>query len=94
MRDKNWQPYSINFGTTEKPQWVEYKRLDPYFFTFGVVGDILEMMQASQNDPSFDGATLLTMALGSTFNTLAFKTWLQGISDVVGMIDAKAIGEP
>ncbi|WP_321829547.1 hypothetical protein [Thalassovita sp.] len=86
MRDKNWQPYSINLGTAEKPHWVEYKRMDPYALPFGIAGDIAEMMQASENDPTFDSAGLFAMLVASVGRNLTSKTWLQGMADVVEVL--------
>jgi hypothetical protein len=87
--DKNWQPYSLNVGTTEEPDWVEYKRFDPHGFLLGFAGDIAEMKQASQDDPSFDTAGLFAMMVSSIGNNLTSKAWLQGISDTVEVLNSK-----
>lgn len=89
MQDKNWQPYSLNVGSAEAPQWIELKRLDPYAFTFGVAGDISEMVQAAQDDPSLDQAGMFAMLAASVGNNLTSKTWLQGMSDVVEVLASK-----
>ncbi|UWP99465.1 hypothetical protein [Aliiroseovarius crassostreae] len=86
MRDKNWQPYSINLGTSEDPHWVEYKRMDPYALPFGIAGDIAEMIQASENDPAFDSAGLFAMLVASVGRNLTSKTWLQGMADVIEVL--------
>lgn len=89
MQDKNWQPYSLNVGSAEAPHWIELKRLDPYAFTFGVAGDISEMVQAAQDDPSLDQAGMFAMLAASVGNNLTSKTWLQGMSDVVEVLASK-----
>ncbi|UWP89101.1 hypothetical protein [Aliiroseovarius crassostreae] len=86
MRDKKWQPYSINLGTPEEPHWVEYKRMDPYALPFGIAGDIAEMIQASENDPAFDSAGLFAMLVASVGRNLTSKTWLQGMADVIEVL--------
>lgn len=88
-RDKGWQPYSLNIGTTEEPQWVEYRRMDPYSFSFGIAGDIAEMIQASEDDPSMDTSGLFAMLVASVGNNLVNKTWLQGVSDAVEVLSSK-----
>jgi len=88
-RDSNWQPYSINLGTHEQPHWVEYRRFDPFAFTFGIAGDISEMIQASENDPSLDSAGMFAMLAAAVGNNLTSKTWLQGIADTVDVLESK-----
>jgi hypothetical protein len=87
--DKSWQPYSINVGSKEDPVWVDFSRFDPFAFTLGVAGDIAEMTQAAENDPSIDKTGMMAMMLMGTINNVSSKTWLQGISDVVEMANAK-----
>ncbi len=88
-RDKAWQPYSLNIGTTEDPEWIEFRRMDPYAFSLGIAGDISEMIQASEDDPSLDTAGLFAMLVASVGNNLTSKTWLQGISDAVEVLSSK-----
>ena len=89
MKDKNWQAYSLNVGSAEKPEWIELKRLDPFAFTFGVAGDIAEMVQAAEDDPSLDQAGMFAMLAASVGNNLTSKTWLQGVSEVVEVLNSK-----
>ncbi|KIC39396.1 hypothetical protein [Leisingera sp. ANG-M7] len=89
MRDGGWQPYSFNVGTPEAPVWVEYRRMDPFAFTLGIAGDMAEMVQAAEDDPSLDHAGLFAMAASSVANNLTSKTWLQGISEVVEVLSSK-----
>lgn len=84
----NWQPYSINFGSQEKPYWVSYARMDPWTTAFGVVGDIAEMREIGQMADS-DTADLAAMTIAAIGNNVVSKTYLQGISDTVGLMDAK-----
>ena len=87
--DKNWQASSVNMGTSEIPDWVEVDRLDPHMFLFGVVGDITEMSQVRENDPTFDGASLIAMGLSAMGNNLTDKTWLSGVSEAIEVISSK-----
>ena len=84
----NWQPYSINFGTKEKPYWVSYARMDPWTTAFGVVGDIAEMREIGKMADS-DTADLAAMTIAAIGNNVVSKTYLQGIADTVGLMDAK-----
>ena len=84
----NWQPYSINFGSQEKPYWVSYARMDPWTTAFGVVGDIVEMHEIGQMADS-DTADLAAMTIAAIGNNVVSKTYLQGIADTVGLMDAK-----
>jgi hypothetical protein len=87
--DPNWQAYSLNIGTAEEPHWIEFQRLDPYAFSFGIAGDIAEMVQASQNDPSLDTAGLFALLAASVGNNLTSKTWLQGVADTIEVLESK-----
>lgn len=89
MQDKNWQPYSLNIGSEDKPQWVEYKRLDPHAFLFGIIGDISEMQQASEMDPSLDTSGMFALVASAIGNNLTSKTWLQGIAETVEVLNSK-----
>ena len=86
---KDWQPYSINFGTPEKPYWVSYSRLDPHTTLFGIVGDIAEMKAYAESTPDGDTSALLAMTIAAVGNNIVSKTYLQGISDVVTLLDSK-----
>ena len=89
MRDNNWQPNSVKLVDGPNPIHMDTARFDPYTFLFGIVGDIGEMVQASRNDPSFDGSGLAAMVIASVANNITSKTWLQGIADVIDVLDSK-----
>lgn len=89
MRDSNWQPYSLNMGTSEEPNWIEFKRMDPYAFSFGIAGDIAEMIQAAQSDPSMDTTGMIALLIASVGNNITSKTWLQGVSDTIEVLESK-----
>ena len=86
---KDWQPYSINFGTAEKPNWVSYAKLDPHTTLFGIVGDIIEMNAYQNSTPDADNSALWAMTIAAVGNNIVSKTYLQGISDVVTLLDSK-----
>lgn len=89
IRDKSWQPYSLNIGTTENPEWVAYRRFDPYAFSFGIAGDMAEMIQASRLDPSMDTSGMFALLISSVGNNLVSKTWLQGVAETVEVLQSK-----
>lgn len=85
---KDWQPYSINFGTEEKPHWVSYARLDPWTTSFGIVADINEMVVAGQMADN-DASDLMSMFVAAAGNNIVSKTYLQGIADTVSLVNSK-----
>lgn len=85
---KDWQPYSINVGTNENPKWISYQRMDPWTTAFGVVGDINEMVQMGQMADT-EAADMISMTIAAMGNNIMSKTYLQGISDTVEILNAK-----
>lgn len=76
-----WQPYSVKVGD----QWLSYKRLDPFSTTLGVAADMATLGEGLTKKQQENKATLL---VASIMGNLASKTWLSGISDVLGALDA------
>ncbi|MCK9541580.1 MAG: hypothetical protein M0R03_06060 [Novosphingobium sp.] len=74
-----WQPYSIRVGD----QWYSYKRMDPFSTTLGVAADLATLPQGMSERQRDDQVTLL---VASIMGNLANKTWLSGISDIVGAL--------
>lgn len=91
MADDGWQPNSINVGTTEAPSYVEISRLDPFSFAMTVAGDVSEIIQTAQNDPSVDAAGAMATLIGATLKNVTNRTYLQGLSEFV---DIASTGEP
>ena len=85
---KDWQPYSLNFGTDEKPYWVSYARLDPWTTSFGIVADINEMVVAGRMADN-DATDMMAMFVAAAGNNIVSKTYLQGISDTVSLMNSK-----
>ena len=85
---KDWQPYSLNFGTDEKPYWVSYARLDPWTTSFGIVADINEMVIAGRMADN-DATDMMAMFVAAAGNNIVSKTYLQGISDTVSLMNSK-----
>ncbi len=86
---KNWQPYSLNVGTPDNPEWISYQRMDPWTTAFGIVGDFNEMIEMGQMADN-DAADITAMALAAFGNNIVSKTYLQGISDIVNIMNAKS----
>ncbi|MCC6828275.1 MAG: hypothetical protein IT550_08615 [Novosphingobium sp.] len=74
-----WQPYSIRVGD----QWFSYKRLDPFSTTLGIAADLALLPEGMSEGQRDDQATLL---VASILGNLASKTWLSGISGLVGAL--------
>lgn len=75
-----WKPYSIRIGDT----WYSYRRLDPFSTTLGVAADLATLPEGMSQRQRDDKATLL---VASIMGNLANKTWLSGLSDVIGALD-------
>ena len=63
--------------------------MDPWTTAFGVVGDIAEMRETLAKWPTVTQADLAAMAIAAIGNNVVSKTYLQGIADTVGLMDAK-----
>lgn len=80
MRADGWQPYSIKIGD----KYVSYQRLDPFATTLGVAAGLVDL-QEHMTDKQQDRATTLLVA--SIMQSMASKTWLSGIGDLVEAIN-------
>ncbi|WP_072384058.1 thermonuclease family protein [Novosphingobium sp. NDB2Meth1] len=80
MYADGFQPYSIRVGD----KWYSYKRLDPFSTTLGVAAD-LALLPEGMSERQRDEQTTLLVA--SIMGNLANKTWLSGVSDIIGTIE-------
>lgn len=80
MYADGFQPYSIRVGD----KWYSYKRLDPFSTTLGVAADFALLPEGMSERQKEEQATLL---VASIMGNLANKTWLSGVSDIVGTIE-------
>ena len=88
----DWQPYSINVGTEENPEWLELRRLDPHGLLFGIIGDIYEMTEYTRNDPDAEVAGLMAMAAASIGNNIMSKTYLMSLNESMNMLNGSTNG--
>lgn len=79
MYADGFQPYSIRIGD----KWYSYKRLDPFSTTLGVAADMALLPEGMSERQKDDKTTLL---VASILGNLANKTWLSGVSDLLGAI--------
>jgi hypothetical protein len=86
----DWQPYSINIGSTEEPQWIELKKLDPHGFLFGIVGDIYEMQQYIGDTKDPELTKLTAMVVASFSNNVMSKTYMMSLSETLNIFDGSA----
>ena len=86
----DWQPYSVNIGTAEEPQWIELKKLDPHGFLFGVVGDVYEMFQYHGDTRDPELTKLMAMIAASFSNNVMSKTYMMSLADSINMFDGSA----
>ncbi len=75
-----WKPYSIRIGDT----YYSYRRLDPFSTTLGVAADMATLPDNMSERQRDDKTTLL---VASIMGNLASKTWLAGISDLMGALE-------
>jgi endonuclease YncB( thermonuclease family) len=75
-----WKPYSIRLGD----KWYSYRRFDPFSTTIGVAADLATLPEGMSERQRNDKATLL---VASILGNLASKTWLSGLSDLIGALD-------
>jgi endonuclease YncB( thermonuclease family) len=71
------QPYSIRLGD----QWYSYKRLDPFSTTLGIAADMALLPEGMSDRQREDMGTIL---VASILGNLASKTWLSGLSGLIG----------
>lgn len=74
-----WQPYSVRIGD----KWYSYKRLDPFSTTIGTAADLALL---PENMSEHQREDMTTLFIASIMGNLASKTWLSGVSDVLGAI--------
>jgi hypothetical protein len=74
-----WKPYSIKIGDT----FYSYRRMDPFSTTIGVAADMATLPEGMSERQRDDQATLL---VASIMGNLANKTWMSGVSSVVGAL--------
>ena len=79
LRADGWKPYSFKIGDT----FYSYKRLDPFSTTIGVAAD-MATLPSGMSDRQRDDQAMLVVA--SIMGNLADKTFMQGVSSVVGAL--------
>jgi phage FluMu protein gp41 len=74
---QGWQPYSIKVGD----EYHHYGRLEPAGMVVGMAADVAEIWDELNEDEQQDVATLMARAIAMN---LSNKTFLKGVSDVLG----------
>ena len=84
LRAAGWQPYSIRIGN----KYVSYQRLEPLAITLGLIADYKELSNVLEPEDA------LSKVFGSIAQNLSSKTFLQGISDLMKVMnDPERYGE-
>jgi hypothetical protein len=86
----DWQPYSVNIGTTEEPQWIELKKLDPHGMLFGIIGDVVEMAEYTRESPDFELENLFGMISAAVTNNVASKTYVMSMTETMNLLSGHA----
>jgi len=79
LEETGWQPWSLKVGD----KYISYRRLDPVGMFLGMAADYTRLWQDSATMQQSEIATGMIVALA---NNLTSKTYLQGITEVVGAI--------
>lgn len=83
MEASGWQPFSVRIGDT----YVSYSRLDPVATLVGLAVDAAEVLRESVDDDKGDYfQSLGTAIIASVANNLTSKTYAQGISNMLEVI--------
>lgn len=78
------QPYSINFGTVEKPEWHSYVKMGPIAHLLGVTAGGYEAWQTTKALGSKAGADdFIGQMLSSVYNNTANMAYNQGIQSAM-----------
>lgn len=78
---QGWQPYSIKVGN----RYISYQGLEPFSTMIGTVAD---MVQLSEHVSEDDRHGLAAAVVAGITNNLSNKAYLQGISQLVEVIDS------
>jgi hypothetical protein len=79
-RATGWQPYSIKVGET----YYSYNRLDPIGSIIGLVANTVEVIGQMEDADALDMAGAVVFA---TMKNLSDKTYLEGIANLMEMIE-------
>ena len=88
QRNTGWQPYSYVIGTGDDKSYFSFNRLDPVGMTLGMAADFSEI---SGNIGDADGVELVAALVTSVAKNTASKTYVRGVTDVLGALDQSSI---
>lgn len=84
MYEKNWQPYSFVFENADGSHtYVPFARFDPWGLLFGVVGDVAQTFQHTDEDSRHSFAAASTMAVANLLNS---RSYLKGMVDALDVL--------
>jgi hypothetical protein len=85
LERQGWKPYSIRMGD----KWVSYDRLDPYGMLFGFAADMAEFSNRFEidGDKLDEFSEIWAGGIAAVSQTTVNKTYLQGLSDFMWMIE-------
>lgn len=86
----DWMPYSVNVGSSENPNWIELKKLDPHGMIFGIAGDVVEMLEFGRENPDPEIMDIIAMLGVSVANNVMSKTYLSSLSDTMNLFNGAA----
>ena len=81
-----WQPYSLKVGD----QYYSYRRLDPVAMFLGIAADLAvvgkDTLAGGKTSMDMFSQCASGLAVAAT-NNVTSKTWMQGVSEVVGFLN-------
>jgi len=83
-------PYAINMGEDENGNtvWIDYSRMEPLSNLISITADLMEITQNEYGDYEEADNIALGLLLATAENTVN-KTFTQGISDFIALIDSR-----
>lgn len=77
-----WEPYSIYIGG----KYYSYRRFDPVGMFLGITADIMSGFSQVDSLSEIETEEILLKATAASINNLTSKTYMQGISEVLNVI--------
>lgn len=86
LMNTGWQPYSLKVGD----QYYSYRRLDPVAMFLGIAADLAvvgkDTLAGGKTSMDMFSQCASGLAVAAT-NNVTSKTWMQGVSEVVGFLN-------
>jgi hypothetical protein len=82
MKQAGWQPYSVKIGD----KYVSYQKLDPLATVTGIWADIVDFARYAERDGQPEVEKVMMGVIVSLAHNLQSKSYLQGLTQIAGVI--------